>query len=174
MVLKLKKSVMSGMVACPERCAELPEERKRKRGHLWRDQHHAGEAPSCLRENRQGKPSQVHVSRQGQGVLGAQKKASEQSQYKYPKLLNKEKSLPVPFLFSNESNKKFTFTHCFRSMTFWGGSGSGSADPCLWLMDPDPAIVVIDHQDANKKTNFLTQFFLLITFWRYIYIIFQR
>jgi hypothetical protein len=28
-------------------------------------------------------------------------------------------------------------------MTFWGGSGSGSADPCLWLMvdpdsDPDP------------------------------------
>ncbi len=23
-------------------------------------------------------------------------------------------------------------------MTFWCGSGSGSADPCLWLMDPDP------------------------------------
>ncbi len=22
-------------------------------------------------------------------------------------------------------------------MTFWGGSGSGSANPCLWLMDPD-------------------------------------
>jgi hypothetical protein len=35
-------------------------------------------------------------------------------------------------------------------MTFWGGSesGSGSADPCLVLMDPDadadPAIFVID------------------------------
>ncbi len=32
-------------------------------------------------------------------------------------------------------------------MTFWGGYGSGSADPCLWLMDPDsdmdPAIFVI-------------------------------
>ncbi len=24
------------------------------------------------------------------------------------------------------------------SMTFWYGSGSGSADPCLWLMDPNP------------------------------------
>ena len=21
---------------------------------------------------------------------------------------------------------------------FWGGSGSGSADPCLFLVDPDP------------------------------------
>jgi hypothetical protein len=28
--------------------------------------------------------------------------------------------------------------------------------------DPDPAIFVIDLQDASKKTNFLTQFFLLI------------
>ncbi len=24
-------------------------------------------------------------------------------------------------------------------MTFWYGSGPGSPDPCLWLMDPDPA-----------------------------------
>jgi hypothetical protein len=31
-----------------------------------------------------------------------------------------------------------------------------------------------DLQDASKKTNFLTQFFLLITFVSYIYIIFQR
>ncbi len=23
-------------------------------------------------------------------------------------------------------------------MTFWCGSGSGPADPCLYLMDPDP------------------------------------
>jgi hypothetical protein len=46
-------------------------------------------------------------------------------------------------------------------MTFWCGSGSGSADPCLWLLDqdpdsdpdadPDPFIFVIDLQDANKK-----------------------
>ncbi len=26
---------------------------------------------------------------------------------------------------------------CCGSMTFWCGFGSGSADPCLWLMDPD-------------------------------------
>ncbi len=40
-------------------------------------------------------------------------------------------------------------------MTFWCGSGSGSADPRLWLTDADadldPAIFVIDLQDANKK-----------------------
>jgi hypothetical protein len=46
---------------------------------------------------------------------------------------------------------------CSGSMTFW--CGSGSADPCLGLMDPDadpdPAIFVIDLQEANKKTNFL-------------------
>jgi hypothetical protein len=42
--------------------------------------------------------------------------------------------------------------------TFWCGSGSDFADPCLCgLMDPDPdsdadpAIFVIDLQDANKK-----------------------
>jgi hypothetical protein len=35
--------------------------------------------------------------------------------------------------------------------------GSGSADPCLWLMDSDPAsypypdIFVIDLQEADKK-----------------------
>ncbi len=43
---------------------------------------------------------------------------------------------------------------CCGSMTFW--DGSGSADPCLWLMDPDPdpAIFVIDLQDASKKLIF--------------------
>jgi hypothetical protein len=44
----------------------------------------------------------------------------------------------------------------------------------LWLTDPDPAadptFFAIDFQDANKKTII----FLLITFWRYTYIIFQR
>ncbi len=70
---------------------------------------------------------------------------------------------------------------CSGSMTFWCGSGSvsGSADPCFWLMDsdpdadPDPDIFVIDLQEA-KKTNFILKVFLIITFWRYIYIIFQR
>ncbi len=35
---------------------------------------------------------------------------------------------------------RFLFQHVFwtcGSMTFWGGSGSGSADPCLLPMDPD-------------------------------------
>jgi hypothetical protein len=40
---------------------------------------------------------------------------------------------------------------CCGSMIDWYGSGSGSADPCLYLIDPDPAIFVIDLQDANKK-----------------------
>ncbi len=38
---------------------------------------------------------------------------------------------------------------CCGSMPFW--CGSGSADPCLWLMDRDPAIFITDLQDANKK-----------------------
>ncbi len=40
-------------------------------------------------------------------------------------------------------------------------------------LDPDPAIFVIDLQDANKKLIFIF-FIFLNTFWRYIYIIFQR
>jgi hypothetical protein len=64
---------------------------------------------------------------------------------------------------------KSCFVQCCWSRKFWYGFGSG--DPYIWLMDPDPdadpAIFVSALQDANK-------FFLLITFWRYIYIIFQR
>jgi hypothetical protein len=26
-------------------------------------------------------------------------------------------------------------------------------DPCLWLMDPDPSISIIDFQDASKKNS---------------------
>ena len=43
--------------------------------------------------------------------------------------------------------------------------GSGSADLYLWLTDPDPTLVVSDLQDANNKV------FLLITFWRSIYLL---
>ncbi len=50
---------------------------------------------------------------------------------------------------------------CCGSMTFW--CGSGSADPCLWLMDPDPAIFVIHLQDVNKKQIF-KKFFGLFLF----------
>jgi hypothetical protein len=49
------------------------------------------------------------------------------------------------------------YSQCCGSVTFW--YGSGFADPCLWPMDPDPDIFVLD---------------LLIAFWRYIYIIFLR
>jgi hypothetical protein len=64
----------------------------------------------------------------------------------------------------------YNFYQCCGSVTFW--YGSGSADPCLWLMDPspDPAIFVIDLQDANKKTIFFTKkyffskFFCLLLF----------
>ncbi len=53
---------------------------------------------------------------------------------------------------------------CCGSMAFWGGSGSESADPCRWLMDPDPdpAIFVIDLQDASKKLIFWHNFFCLL------------
>jgi hypothetical protein len=47
-------------------------------------------------------------------------------------------------------------------MTFWYASGSGFADPCLSLKDPDPAIFVVDIQDANKKI--VLKVFLLVTF----------
>ncbi len=55
--------------------------------------------------------------------------------------------------FSCFLSNPFRFLQCSGSMTFWCGSGSGSADPCLWLMDPDPdpAIFVIDLQDASKN-----------------------
>ncbi len=43
-------------------------------------------------------------------------------------------------------------------------------------MDPDPAIFVIDLQDANKKLQYLKKSFSAYYFLkvRYIYIIFQR
>ncbi len=53
-----------------------------------------------------------------------------------------------------------TWYQCCGSMTIWCGSGSWSADPCLWQVDPDselvpdPAFFVIDLQDANKKLFF--------------------
>jgi hypothetical protein len=66
-------------------------------------------------------------------------------------------------------------------MTYWCGSGSGSTDPCLWLIDPDPdsdadpdpAIYSSLTFKMLTKTNILKSL-LLITFWRYTYITFQR
>jgi hypothetical protein len=65
------------------------------------------------------------------------------------------------------------FYQCSGSMTFW--CGSGSADPCLWLIDPDldsdpdPAIFVINLQDANKKLikkSFSPYYFLKVHFFQ--------
>jgi hypothetical protein len=50
------------------------------------------------------------------------------------------------------------------SMPLTNGSGSGSRS-CYFRHWPSR---------CQQKSNFLTQFFLLITFWSYIYIIFQR
>ncbi len=50
---------------------------------------------------------------------------------------------------------------CCGSMTFL--CGSGSADTCLWLMDTDPAVFIIDLQDANKK-QVLLKFFCILLF----------
>jgi hypothetical protein len=53
-------------------------------------------------------------------------------------------------------------------LTIGSGFGSGSGS---WIR-----ILPVCHWPARcqQKTNFLTQLFLLVTFWRYIYIIFQR
>ncbi len=73
--------------------------------------------------------------------------------------VNYERSKAVQNNYSHASGPHYydACWQCCVSMTFWRGSGSGSADPCLWLMDPDtdsdpdPTIFVIDLQDANKK-----------------------
>ncbi len=53
----------------------------------------------------------------------------------------RKQNIPVEMLLS-EVSVPGTHTErknqCCGSMPFSGGSGSGSADPCLWLMDPDP------------------------------------
>ncbi len=65
--------------------------------------------------------------------------------------------IPSPKFF-HPGSEFFPSRQCCGSMTFWGGSGS--ADPCLLLMDririldPDSAIFVIDLRDASKKLIF--------------------
>jgi hypothetical protein len=47
----------------------------------------------------------------------------------------------VFFLFGNRKRESGAVVgeQCWGSVTFWYGLESGSADPYLWLMDPDPA-----------------------------------
>ena len=76
-------------------------------------------------------------------------------------------SIPLTSGSGSGRPKDMWIRQCCGSMTFWGGSGSGSADPCLWLLDPDPGSgsCCFRHWPSRcqQKTNFLTQFFLLIT-----------
>ncbi len=77
-----------------------------------------------------------------------------------PKTTAGKKKAHFPWLLS----LLITVNQCCGSITFW--CRSGSPDPCLWLMDPDPSIFIIDLQDANKKQIFKKSFslFLHITF----------
>ncbi len=65
---------------------------------------------------------------------------------------------------------------CCGSITFW--CGSGSADSCLWLVDPDPepgpGSSYFRHWPSRcqQKKQISKHFFLFNTFLRYIYIIF--
>jgi len=65
---------------------------------------------------------------------------------------------------NRDSEPEPDLNQCCGSMTFWGGSGSGFADPCLWLMDQDPAIFFIDLHDASKKLIFQHNFFCFLLF----------
>ncbi len=61
--------------------------------------------------------------------------------------------IPIHNADPNSDRVEKTSPQCSGFMTFWdgSGSGSGSSDPCFWQMDPDPAIFVIDLQEASKK-----------------------
>ncbi len=76
-----------------------------------------------------------------------------------------------------------SFGQCWGSVTFWCGSRSGSRDPYLWLVDPDPAptpdpdptpdpffhiffLITCPHAHhlQSKKLNFLLKFVLKFNF----------
>ncbi len=60
----------------------------------------------------------------------------------------------------NENLKKDGRCQCCGSMTFWcgSGSGSGSADPCLLLMNPDPAFSSLTFELPTKQIFFISFF----------------
>ncbi len=66
----------------------------------------------------------------------------------------------ILFTVCNTSNRNWN--QCYGSVTFWYGSGSGSVDPCLWKIDPDPAIFVVDLLDANQKFSAYRYYFLKV------------
>ncbi len=66
------------------------------------------------------------------------------------------------------------WSQCSGSMTFWCGSGSGFADPSIWLTDPDPDLLFSSLTFKIPTKNCFLKSFFAYYFWRYIYIIFQR
>ncbi len=67
-----------------------------------------------------------------------------------------------------KTNRHIPAKHCCGSMTFGVDPDPDPLMiPCLWLMDPDPSIFIIDLQDANKK-KFKKSFSAYYhTFWMY-------
>ena len=61
----------------------------------------------------------------------------------------------------------FAFQQCCGSMTFWCGCGSGSADLCFWLMDPDADPDPDIFTSCQQKLSF-NQVFLHIPFLKII------
>jgi hypothetical protein len=63
------------------------------------------------------------------------------------------------------SNWSLFYSSVVNPWNFWVESGSGSADPYLWSMDPDldadpdPAILLSDLQDV-KNSSFFAYYFL--------------
>ena len=52
----------------------------------------------------------------------------------------------------------FAFQQCCGFMTFWCGCGSGSADLCFWLMDPDADPDHSIFTSCQQKTKFKPSF----------------
>ncbi len=64
-----------------------------------------------------------------------------------------------------------TWYQCSGSMT-WFGSVSGSADPCLWLMDPDPQLFYSTYLLLTRNVNL--QLVNQVGFWIQILIWIQQ